>query len=64
MQSSLSHTATYIITVFFTSSASENLDYASTSVPLKTGQAKLWSVDAIFAAPSTVHCVLTTVTAN
>ena len=64
VQSSLSHTATYIITVFFTSSASENLDYASTSVPLKTGQAKLWSVDAIFAAPSTVHCVLTTVTAN
>ena len=62
VQSSLSHTATYVITVFFTSSAAENLDYASTSVPLKAGQVKLWSVTAIFAAPSTVHCVLTTVT--
>ncbi len=64
MQSSLSHSATYEITVFFTTSQSENLDYAATSVPLKAGQAKLWSVKATFAAPRTVLCVLTTVTAS
>ncbi len=62
VQSPLSHSATFDITVFFTSSVPENLDYGSTSVPLKAGQIKLWSVNAIFAAPSTVLCVLTSVT--
>ena len=62
--SSLSHAATYVITVFFTSSVAENLDYGSTTVPLKAGQFKLWSVSAIFAAPSTVRCVLTSVTTS
>ena len=64
VQSSLSHSATYDITVFFTSSQPENLDYGSTSVPLKAGEIKLWSVNAIFAAPSTVLCVLTSVTTS
>ena len=64
MRSSLSHSATYDITVFFTSSVAENLDYGSTSVPLKPGQVKLWSVSAIFAAPKTVLCVLTSVTTS
>jgi hypothetical protein len=64
VQSSLSHSATFDITVFFTSSVAENLDYGSTSVPLKAGQFKLWSVNAIFAAPSTVLCVLTSVTTS
>jgi hypothetical protein len=61
VQSSLNHRVTYDITVFFTSSVAENLDYGSTSVQLKPGQVKLWSVNAIFAAPSTVLCVLTSV---
>jgi hypothetical protein len=64
VQSSLSQSATFDITVFFTSSVAENLDYGSTSVPLKAGQIKLWSVNAIFAAPSTVLCVLTSVTTS
>jgi ABC-type glycerol-3-phosphate transport system substrate-binding protein len=64
VESSLNHPATYDITVFFTSSAPENLDYGSTSVPLKPGQVKLWSVNAIFAAPSTVLCVLTSVSTS
>jgi len=64
VQSPLSHSATFDITVFFTSSVAENLDYGSTSVPLKAGQIKLWSVNAIFAAPSTVLCVLTSVTTS
>ena len=62
VQDSLSHAATYVITVFFTSSVAENLDYGSTSVRLKAGQITLWSVSAVFAAPTTVRCVLTTVT--
>ncbi len=64
VQSPLSYSATFDITVFFTSSVAENLDYGSTSVPLKAGQIKLWSVNAIFAAPSTVLCVLTSVTTS
>jgi len=64
VQNRLSHSATFDITVFFTSSVPENLDYGSTSVPLKAGQIKLWSVNAILAAPSTVLCVLTSVTTS
>ena len=52
------HSATYHITVFFTSDQATDLAFASTSVAVNGGQTKLWSVAASFAAPTTVLCVL------
>jgi hypothetical protein len=64
VKNSLGHAATYDITVYFTSSQATDLSYASTSVPVNTGQSKLWSVKATFTAPSTVLCVLRGVAAS
>jgi hypothetical protein len=64
VKSWLTYSASYDITVFFTTSQSQNLDYGSTSVALKPGQVSLWSASASFAPPKTVHCVLTSVTTS
>ena len=50
--------ATYLITVYFTSSQATDLAYAQTSVALDPGQTRLWSAKASFDAPSVVLCVL------
>ncbi len=52
------HAATYHITVFFTTSQATDLAYGLTSVEVGSGQTKLWSVKASFAAPAQVLCVL------
>jgi hypothetical protein len=49
---------TYVITIFFTSTGATDLASASTSVPLAAHKSTLWSVNATFAAPSQVLCVL------
>jgi hypothetical protein len=56
-KSSLRRSATYLITVFFTSSQATDLAYGSTSVHLAAGQSKLWSVQAAFDAPSVLRGV-------
>ena len=64
VKNSLGHSATYDITVYFTSSQATDLSYASTLVPVDPDQSKLWSVKATFTAPSTVLCVLRGVAAS
>jgi hypothetical protein len=64
VRNSLRRSATYHITVFFTSSQATDLAYATTSVPLKAGQAELWSASATFTAPAGVLCVLRGVAAR
>ena len=58
IKNTLGHDATYNITVFFTSTQATDLAYGSTSVPVSSGQTKLWSVKSSFAAPAQVLCVL------
>ena len=49
---------TYKITIFFTSTGATDLASGSTSVPVNAHGSELWSVQAKFAAPSQVLCVL------
>ncbi len=49
---------TYKITIFFTSTGATDLASGSTSVPVSAHGSELWSVQAKFAAPSQVLCVL------
>ncbi len=56
--------ATYLITVYFTSSQATDLAYAQSSVTLDPGQTRLWSAKASFDAPSVVLCVLRGVAAH
>jgi hypothetical protein len=64
VKNSLGHTATYQITIFFTSNQATDLAFAKTSVSLGAGQSKLWSTQATFAAPAQVLCVLRGVAAS
>jgi hypothetical protein len=64
VRNNLGHPATYLITVYFTSSQATDLAYASTSVAVDQGQSKLWSVRATFNAPGVVLCVLRGVAAH
>ena len=57
-------TATYRITVAFTSTARRPLATASTTVTLRPGNNTLWSVQSTFAPPKHVDCVLTHVQAK
>jgi hypothetical protein len=56
-----SHSATYFISVNFTSTSSSALANASTSVPVPAGKATIWSVNANFNAPILVLCQLRSV---
>ncbi len=58
VQNTLGHDATYHIDVFFTSAQATDLAYGVTAVAVDSGQTKLWSVRATFAAPAQVLCVL------
>lgn len=58
VKNTMGHAATYHITVFFTTAQATDLAYGVTSVQVGSGQGKLWSVKATFAAPSQVLCVL------
>lgn len=49
---------TYKITIFFTSTGATDLASGTTSVPVGAHGSELWSVQAKFAAPSQVLCVL------
>ena len=49
---------TYNITIFFTTTQSTVLDYASTSVKVAAGQTEKWTAAAKFSAPKQVLCVL------
>jgi hypothetical protein len=64
VHNTLDKTATYSITVFFTSTGYTDLAYAVTKVPLDAGKSTIWSVKATFAAPSSVLCVLRGVAAS
>lgn len=57
-------TATYDITVFFTSTGYTDLASANTSVTVDAGKQSLWNANAAFAAPGTVLCVLRGVSAS
>lgn len=64
VKNTLGRSATYHITIFFTSTQAADLAYAMTSVPVNAGQTKLWSVATSFTAPSSVLCVLRGVSAS
>jgi putative hemolysin len=56
--------ATYTITVFFTSAQATDLAYATTKVTVDNGKNALWSAKATFAAPAGTLCVLRGVAAS
>lgn len=64
IRNTLAKTATFDITVFFTNAVSTDLAYATTKVNVDSGKSALWSVNATFAAPSSVLCVLRGVSAS
>jgi hypothetical protein len=64
LRNTLGKAATYTITVFFTSSQSTDLAYATTMQEVDKGKSALWSANATFAAPSSVLCVLRGVSAS
>jgi putative hemolysin len=64
LRNTLGEAATYTITVFFTSSQSTDLAYATTMAEVDNGKFALWSAKATFAAPASVLCVLRGVSAS
>jgi hypothetical protein len=64
VRNTLGRAATYTITVFFTSSQSTDLAYATTKTEVDKGKNALWSANATFATPSSVLCVLRGVSAS
>jgi hypothetical protein len=60
----LGKSATYTITVFFTSAQATDLAYATTKVTVEDGKNALWSTKATFAAPAGTLCVLRGVAAS
>lgn len=58
LKNSLDHSATYLITVVFTSPNGIHLASATLSVPVRSGESRLWSVAANFTTPNVVRCVL------
>jgi hypothetical protein len=51
-------TATYAITIFFTTAQATVLDYATTTVKVAAGKSQKWSAAALFTAPKGMRCVL------
>jgi len=52
-------TLTYKITVFFTTTAATDIDYAVTTVTVKPGVTQHWTASKVFSAPASMLCVLT-----
>jgi hypothetical protein len=61
---SLGRSATYQITVNFTTAQGEELAYATTTVKTSPGRTQAWYVRAMFSPPAVVQCALKTVEAR